>query len=112
MFLKAYATSVHSDLGGGQFGYLGLVVYDATYHDLTGAHYALPIHSGILLISQGTVHHEAVRLREEDNENIQLFRETIDINNALMKQIINTTDEDNIKKLQNEITSTITRTIP
>ena len=45
---------------------------------------------------QDTAHHEAVRLREEHNENIRLFRETIDVNNALMKQIINTIDADYI----------------
>ena len=106
--LEANATSVHSDLGGGQFGHLGVVLDDITYQ----THYVSPIHPGILLIPQGTAHYEAVRLREEHNENIRLFLETIDVNNALMKQIINTIDADYIKELQNEIISTITNTIP
>ena len=110
--LKANATSVHSDLGGSQFGHLGLVIDDTTYHNLTGTDCVCPIHPGILLIPQGTAHHEAVRLREEHNENIRLFCETIDVNNALVKQIINIIDADYIKELQNEIISKITKTIP
>ena len=111
-FLKANATSGHSDLGGGQFGHLGLVLDDTTYYDLTGSHYVRPVHPSILLIPKDTTHHEAVRLREEHNENIRLFHETMDVNNALMKQIINTIDADYIKELQNEIISKITKTIP
>ena len=49
--------------------------------------------------------------KEKHNKNIRLIRETININNALLKQI-NTIDADYIRELQNEITSTITKTIP
>ena len=66
--LKANATSVHSDLGGGQFGDLGLVLDDTTYRDLMGTHYVRPIHPGILLIPQGTAHHEAVRQKRETQQ--------------------------------------------
>jgi hypothetical protein len=110
--LKANATSVQSDLGGGQFGHLGLVLDDATYNGLTGQNYVRPLHPGALVIPTGTAHHEAVRLREEHSENIRLFRETVDVQNALMKQIINTVENDYLKELYNDITSTITKTIP
>ena len=83
--LKANAASVQSDLGGGAFGHLGLVLDDVTYNTLTGHNYVRPVHPGALIIAAGTPHHEAVRLREEQAENIRIFRETVDVNNALMK---------------------------
>ena len=92
--LKANAASVQSDLGGGQYGHLGLVLDDVTYHGLTGENYVRPAHPGALVIAQATAHHEAVRLREEHSENVRLFRETIDVHNALMKQIVNTIEND------------------
>ena len=110
--LKANATSVQSDLGGGQFGHLGLVLDDATYNALTGENYVRPAHPGALVIAAGTALHEAVRLREEHSENVRLFRETVDVHNALMKQIVQTVEPDFIKELYNDVTSTITQTIP
>ena len=80
--LKANAASVQSDLGGGMFGHLGLVLDDATYHRLTTHHYVSPVHPGILAIPVGTALREAVRMREEHQESIRLFRETVDVKNV------------------------------
>mmetsp|Transcript_14421 Transcript_14421/g.20578 ORF Transcript_14421/g.20578 Transcript_14421/m.20578 type:complete len:157 (+) Transcript_14421:219-689(+) len=110
--LKANATSAQSDLGGGKFGHLGLVLDDATYNSLTGKIYVRPAHPGVLVIEPGTACHESVQLREEHNENVRLFRETIDVHNALLKQIVCTIDSDYLKELNNDITSTIILTIP
>ena len=111
--LKANATSIQSDLGGGQFGQLGLILDDATYNGLTGENYVCPAHPGALVIPAGTAHHKAVRLQEEHYENICLFCETVDMHNALMKQIVNTVEKDYIKELYyNPIISTVTMTIP
>ena len=82
--IKANASSVQSDLGGGAHGHLELVLDDATYHNLTGQHYIRPAHPGALNIPNGTALHEAVRLREEHTEAVRLFRETIDVENALI----------------------------
>ena len=99
-------------MGGGQYGHLGLVLDDVTYHTLTGENYTRPVHPGALVIVAGTAHHEAVRLRDDHTEQIRIYRETIDVERALMKQIINTVEIDYIKELFNEITGTITVTIP
>lgn len=72
-FKKALNTnteSVQSDIGGGTFGHLGLVLDDTKYYDLTGHHYIRPLHPEALVVVAGTAHHEAVRLREEHAENI------------------------------------------
>ena len=75
--LKANAASVQSELGGGAFGHLGLVLDDATYHRLTQHHYVAPPHPGPLVIVAQTAHHEAVRLRDEHREAIQVFCECV-----------------------------------
>lgn len=111
--LKANAANVQSDLGGGAFGHLGLVLDDATYQALTNnQQYTRPPHPGPLAIQAGTAHHEAVRLREEHAENVRLFRETIDVERALKRQIISAIDKEYIKELYDDVTSTITMTIP
>jgi hypothetical protein len=109
--LKANAASVQSELGGAAFGHLGLVLDDATYHRLTNNHYVAPPHPGPLVIPAGTAHHEAVRLRDEHREAIQLFRESIDVKNALMKQITMSIEPKFIKELKNPHTDTITQPI-
>ena len=83
--LIANAASVQSDLGGGTYGHLGLILDDATYTRLTTHHYVAPVHPGALTVPANTALHEAVRLREEHQENIRLFQETVDVLNALMK---------------------------
>jgi hypothetical protein len=109
--LKANAASVQSDLGGGLYGHLGLVLDDATYYRLTQNHYVAPVHPGQLVIPDQTALHEAVRRRDEHNDNIRLFRETIDVKNALMKQIISTIEPRFIKELKNVHTDSITQSI-
>ena len=109
--LKANAASVQSDLGGGLYGHLGLVLDDATYYRLTNSHYVTPVHPGPLTIAENTALHEAVRRREEHVEAIRLFRETVDVKNALMKQITATIDGKYIKELKNTLTDSITRPI-
>ena len=63
--LKANAISLTSDLDGGQFGHLGLVLTPQDYTLLSQVPYARPAHLGVLVIPAGTAQHEAIRLREE-----------------------------------------------
>ena len=111
-YLRQNAASVRSDLGGGAHGHLGLILNDAAYLALTGHQYIRPPHPGALNIPHGTAHHEAVRLREEHHINIQLFRETIDVENALRNQLIASIEPDYIKELENRDTSTIIMPLP
>ncbi len=110
--LRENASSVQSDLGGGAFGHLGLILDDAPYHALTGHHYVRPVHPGLINIVHGTALHEVVRLREEHAEAKRLHRETIDLENTLKKQIIQSVEKMYIEELYNDVTGTITITVP
>ena len=63
--LKANAASVMSDLGGGLYGHLGLLLTAAAYFCLTPHPYVRPSMPAALVIPHGTTNHEATRLREE-----------------------------------------------
>lgn len=110
--LKSNASSVQSNLGGGAHSHLGLILDHATYHATTGEHYETPAHPGALFISAGTTLHEAVCLREDHAEHIRVFRETIDVKTALMKQITSTIGDDYLKDLRDDVMNTITMSIP
>ena len=98
--LKANATSVTSDLGGGANGHLGLVLTPAEYTTVSATAYNRPVHPGPLVIAPGTAQHEATRLRTDHKEAIRLFRETIDVEKALIKQIVAAVEPKYLKNLR------------
>ena len=109
--LKANAIAVTSDLGGGQFGHLGLVLTPQDFARLSPVPYVRPAHPGALVIPAGTAQHEAIRLREEHKENIRLFRETIAVEKVLIKLIVGAVEAQYLKEIRDHHTDTITDTV-
>ena len=103
---------VLSDLGSGGFGHLGLVLTPAEYASIANVLYTCPVHPGPLDIQPGTAHHEAVRLRDDHREIISLFRETLQVERALLKQIVSAVDPEYLRKLCNKATNTINMSLP
>ena len=110
--LKSNAQSVISDLGGGSHGHLGLVLSPDEYATISPVPYVAPPHPGALQIPVGTAQHVAIRLKEEHRENIRVFRESLDVQQALIKQIVTAVDEEYLQELRNETTNAITADIP
>ena len=81
--IKANASSVISNLGGGQHSQLGLVVLDAEYNRITGYTYTKLTHPGELKIKENTPFHEAIIMQELHNEKLNLFHETTAIESAI-----------------------------
>ena len=48
--LKANATKISSELGGGSHGHLGLVLSAAEYLNISAVSYVRPLHPGVLII--------------------------------------------------------------
>ena len=86
--LKANASKVPSELGGGLFGHLGLLLTAAAYLRISPIPYVRPLMPAPLVIPPGTARHEADRRKDEWKEERDLFKETVDVENALKKQII------------------------
>ena len=91
--LMANASRVTSDLGGGSHGHLGLVLTPTEYQRITNTPYAKPAHPGTLTIPAGTTQHEATRLTSDHDENIRLFRESLELEKVLINLACNALDD-------------------
>ena len=111
--LRANASSVDSDLGGGDHGYLGLILSDAEYASIcpTSAFIA-PAFPGQLLIPRGTDTIDAINIREAYKRDMNLYRECRDVERALMKHITVAVEPKYIDFLKNEHTDLIEEDIP
>ena len=82
------AQCVHSDLGGGAHGHLGLVVAPRAYALHSNAPYRKPEHPGPLIIAAGTTLHMSNTLRDQHKERLRVFREVQGVEQALRQQIV------------------------
>ena len=98
-YLKANATRVSSELGGGAHGHLGLILTDAEYTNVSPVPYVRPIHPGPLIIPQGTTQHAANALRDAHKRTITLFHTPVDLENALKKQITDAIEKNTTRTL-------------
>ena len=73
--LRANASSVESDLGGGDHGYLGLVLTDAEYSKVCNTQFVAPNFPNTLTIPNGTDAAQALQLRENHKEEARQYRE-------------------------------------
>ena len=72
--LRANASSVDSDLGGGDHGYLGLVLSETEYRRICPDDpFEPPEFPGPLRIPRGTDTADAINMREEHRNNVTLY---------------------------------------
>ena len=105
--LKANASRVTSDLGGGAHGHLGLVLTPAEYAMISAIPYIRPLHPGNLNIPAGTTNHEANRLTLAHTEAIRVFRETVEVEKALLNQTCAALDDTYYKERISPHTNTV-----
>ena len=105
--IKANASKVTSDLGGGGHGHLGLVLTPAEYGMISAVPYVRPLHPGPLIIPLNTSQHEATRLTLAHSESIRVFRETIEVEKALWNQICAAIDDTYYKEWIISATNTV-----
>ena len=111
--VKANASSVASDLGGGANGHYGLVVDPTEYAMVPGTiPYVRPVHPGALVIPPGTTQQIYLGLREDHKEAVRVFREVNDVQQRIIKQLVQAMDATYLKTLRNVNTNTITCDIP
>ena len=93
--VKANAAAVHSTLGGGQHGHLGLVVPATTYAHLSNTPWIDPIHPGAdLIIPAGTAQHQANHLRDVYSRNMHRFQTAHTVITVITGQIKQAIEED------------------
>ena len=93
--LRANAASVHSTLGGGNHGLLGLVMTSASYLTTTGTAFIRPANPGYLPVIPDpcTAAQTAEFVRQHTNL-LRMFQETVNTDRALKQQILEVFDEE------------------
>ena len=83
--IKANASSVSSELGGGAHGHLGLVLTNGEYAKITARLYIYPAHPGPLDILLLTAQHTETYMRKDHKALIRVFHEVTDLQKAVIK---------------------------
>ena len=100
--LKANAGMINTDLGGGAHGHLGLLLSAAKYDTIApGTPYTRPAHPGPLVIPAGTAQHAAYRMTLDHQRDVKAYNATIEIEKALIKQIVEAIDKNYLLPLRN-----------
>lgn len=111
--MRANASSVDSDLGGGDHGYLGLVLTEEEYERVApGNPFIAPRFPGRLEIPRGTDTIDAMNMREEHKRELNLYRECREVEKALLRHITTAVEPKFIDFLKNEDTDLIEDDIP
>ncbi len=109
--LKANASSVPSNLGGGNDGHLGLVLSPQTYAMVSNTPFVQPAHPEQLVIPPGTTGPMATVLREQYQEAVRLFREVTGVEKALKQQILKAIEQQWLLAITNRNSQSLTGTV-
>lgn len=112
--LQANASSVESDLGGGDHSCLGLVLTDEEYTNVTPPPppFIVPVFPGALNIEPGTDQVQAFALREQYMEAKRKYYECKNIEKSLQRHIQDAIEDKYLESLVNEDTQLIQEDIP
>ena len=113
--LRANASSVDSDLGGGDHGYLGLVLTDAEYLAIPTVHgtpFVPPAHPGPLVIPPTANAVQAVQAKESHQDQVRQYRECNHVEKALLKHLQNSLEPKYLEAFVDEDTALLSTDIP
>ena len=105
--LKANAGKVHTSLGGGTNGYLGLLLSDLAYALISQAPFVRPALPPPLLIPLNSSNRIIVTLQDTHKEAIRVFRECEGVEKALQSQLVEAVEDIYISALRDANTNAI-----
>ena len=86
--LKANAQPVHSTLGGGVHGYLGLLLSPVQYVLVSNLPFVTPAFPVPLAIPINTTQHMSITLQQRHQDSVRVFREFQAVQKALQQQLV------------------------
>ena len=110
--LHANASSVESDLGGGDHGYLGLILNDPEYTRVSPTAFDAPEFPEALSIPATATQVEALNLREAHKEAKRIYYECKNVKKALQRHIQDAIEDKYLETLVDENTQLIQDDIP
>ena len=107
--LKANARAVRTTLGGGQHGYLGLVLSPQQYNIVAPCTpFIRPPHPGPLVIPPYQLPHVTQLAQFQHTEQLRLYNKCYNVEQALRKQVVSAIQDSYLAALKNRQTNTIT----
>ena len=110
--LQANASSVESDLGGGDHWYLGLVLTNAKYATVTATLFVPPTYPASLTIPTGTDKVQALNLREIHKDAKNAYYERKNVERALQRHVQDAIEDKYLESLVDKDTQLIQDNIP
>ena len=98
---------MYSHLGGGIHGHLVLVLTAAQYSDIYNTVFTRPSHLGPLAIPPVSTVVQRITLRDDHVEDLQVFREVMGVEQALIQKIVATIDATYLTDIQYRTTNSI-----
>ena len=113
MELQANASSVETDLGGGNHGYLGLVLTDQEYATIPHtAPFIPPNYPPALNIPTDATPIQALQLKDEHQEAKRLYLECKNVEKALLRHIQDAIEEKYLESLVDDYTNLLNGDVP
>ena len=110
--VKTNAMTVHTTLGGGQHGHLGLVLSPTDYAAIPNTQpYVRPAYPGALNIPNAATQYQIAILRDTHYEEMRLFNEVTAVERTLLQQIVATVEPSYLKALRDSDTQRLEKTI-
>ena len=109
--LQANAQSVHSNLGGGANGHLGLIMTPTQYAIHSTTPYVRPTHPGTLTIPVGTNRLAAEEMERNHTEALRVFHEVRGVEQALIQQLVTAIDNKYLIAFKNRATGQFNGTL-
>ena len=107
--LKANARNVHSNLGGGAHGHLGLVISPTSYAHLSATPFTRPTFPGTqVIIPPGSSNAATQTLRLQFNEELRVYHEVENVDKSLKQQIVQAVEPKYLDAVRNRVSDTIT----
>ena len=112
--LRTNASSVDTDFGGGNHGYLGLILADTEYMriNLAPTAFAAPVFPSVLTIDATASVVESVHTKENHPEAMHVYRECNNVKKALLRHTQNAVKSKYTEHLINKDTGLIEDDLP
>ena len=111
--LRANASSVETDLGGGNHGYLALVLSDEEYATIPNTEpFILPTYPPPLVIPNNATPIQALELKEAYTEQKRIYLECKNVEKALLRHIQEAIEDRYIEALVDEYTNLLRDDVP
>ena len=102
--IKANAKAVYSNLEGGAYVHLGLLLINVQYAQISPTHFMYSTHPGPLIIPDGTTAHANSNMRIAHTKEVRLLHEVKGVEQALVQKIVGTSKAAYLEDIRNRTT--------